>query len=93
VAFFSFWWPRISASTRFWPIAEPAQADYERLREIVLTGDDVGELLWLSSFRSPDCASFADRMMTPEGPWHRQDLRFLCVGALRPDLQFGSLGH
>jgi hypothetical protein len=32
-------------STRFWPIAEPAQADYEQLREIVLTAGDLGELL------------------------------------------------
>jgi hypothetical protein len=28
-----------------WPIAEPAQADYERLREIVLTDGELGELL------------------------------------------------
>jgi hypothetical protein len=32
-------------SRRFWPIAEPAQADYERLREIVLTGGERGMLL------------------------------------------------
>jgi hypothetical protein len=32
-------------STRLWPIAEPAQADYEQLREIVLTGGKLGELL------------------------------------------------
>jgi len=32
-------------SSRFWPIAEPAQADYEQLREIVLTGGELGELL------------------------------------------------
>ena len=32
-------------SARFWPIAEPAQADYEQLREIVLTGGELGELL------------------------------------------------
>jgi hypothetical protein len=28
-------------SGRFWPICEPAQADYEQLRAIVLTGGDV----------------------------------------------------
>ena len=32
-------------SGRFWPIAEPAQADYEQLREIVLAGGELGELL------------------------------------------------
>ena len=32
-------------SGRFWPICEPAQADYEQLREIVLAGGDVGEML------------------------------------------------
>jgi hypothetical protein len=29
----------------WWPIAEPAQADYEQLREIVLAGGELGELL------------------------------------------------
>ncbi len=32
-------------SGRFWPIAEPAQADYEQLREIVLAGGELGEIL------------------------------------------------
>ena len=32
-------------SGRFWPIAEPAQADYEQLREIVLAGGELGDLL------------------------------------------------
>ncbi len=32
-------------SGRFWPIAEPAQADYEQLRELVLGGGELGELL------------------------------------------------
>jgi hypothetical protein len=32
-------------SERFWPIAEPAQADYEQLREIVLAGNELGGLL------------------------------------------------
>ena len=31
--------------SRLWPIAEPAQADYEQLREIVLAGGELGELL------------------------------------------------
>lgn len=32
-------------SGRFWPIAEPAQADYEQLRAIVLAGGELGEVL------------------------------------------------
>ncbi|MDA8067059.1 MAG: hypothetical protein M0T77_00385 [Actinomycetota bacterium] len=32
-------------SERFWPIAEPAQADYEQLRELVLSGTVLGESL------------------------------------------------
>jgi hypothetical protein len=32
-------------SARFWPISEPAQADYEQLREIVLAGGELGEVL------------------------------------------------
>jgi hypothetical protein len=30
---------------RFWPIAEPAQADYEQLRAIVLQGEPIDDLL------------------------------------------------
>ena len=37
-------------SERFWPIAEPAQADYERLRELVLSGGELGELLTARRF-------------------------------------------
>jgi hypothetical protein len=32
-------------SERFWPVAEPAQADYEQLRAIVLAGGQLDELL------------------------------------------------
>jgi hypothetical protein len=32
-------------SGRFWPVGEPAQADYEQLREIVVAGGQVGEIL------------------------------------------------
>jgi hypothetical protein len=32
-------------SGRFWPVAEPAQADYEQLRAIVLAGGQLGDLL------------------------------------------------
>jgi hypothetical protein len=31
--------------SRLWPIAEPAQADYEQLREIALGGGELCELL------------------------------------------------
>ncbi len=30
---------------RFWPIAEPAQADYEQLRALVLAGETIDDLL------------------------------------------------
>jgi hypothetical protein len=36
---------RLEVSGRFWPIAEPAQAGYEQLREIALTGGELGEIL------------------------------------------------
>jgi hypothetical protein len=32
-------------SGRFWPIAEPAQADYEQLRALVLAGEPIADLL------------------------------------------------
>lgn len=32
-------------SARFWPIAEPAQADYEQLRALVLAGEPIDGLL------------------------------------------------
>ncbi len=32
-------------SSRLWPIAEPAQADYERLRAIVLAGGEPSDIL------------------------------------------------
>ena len=32
-------------SSRFWPVSEPAQADYEQLRELVLAGGPLDELL------------------------------------------------
>jgi hypothetical protein len=32
-------------SERFWPLAEPAQADYEQLRAIVIAGGQLDELL------------------------------------------------
>jgi hypothetical protein len=38
-------------SERFWPIAEPAQADYERLRAMVLAGEPLDELLAARRFQ------------------------------------------
>ena len=32
-------------SRSFWPVGEAAQADYERLREIVLAGGELGQVL------------------------------------------------
>lgn len=32
-------------SARFWPVSEPAQADYEQLREIALAGGELGDIL------------------------------------------------
>ena len=37
-------------SARFWPISEPAQADYEQLLGIVLAGGDLGEILAVRRF-------------------------------------------
>lgn len=37
-------------SERFWPIAEPAQADYEQLRQLVLIDGELGELLTARRF-------------------------------------------
>jgi hypothetical protein len=38
-------------SERFWPIAEPAQADYERLRAGVLAGEPLDDLLATRRFQ------------------------------------------
>jgi hypothetical protein len=32
-------------SSRFWPVGEPAQADYERLRALVVAAEPCDELL------------------------------------------------
>ena len=37
--------------SRLWPIAEPAQADYEQLREIALKGGELGDLLTARRFQ------------------------------------------
>jgi len=37
-------------TSRLWPIAEPAQADYERLRAIVLAGGELSDILGARRF-------------------------------------------
>jgi hypothetical protein len=48
-------------SERFWPIAEPAQADYEQLREIVLTGGELSEMLATRRFDRRGLAGLISR--------------------------------
>jgi hypothetical protein len=65
-------------SGRFWPICEPAQADYERLREIVLAGGDVGEML--------AARRFARRGLAGLISWPSAEPAYLgsVIGARRP---------
>ena len=67
-------------SDRFWPIAEPAQADYEQLRELVLTGGELGELLaarrferrglaGLISWPAAEPAYLGSVLGAPRPPW------------------------
>jgi hypothetical protein len=79
-------------SGRFWPIAEPAQADYEQLREIVLAGRELGELLaarrferrglaGLISWPAAEPAFLGLVISAPRPPWSgREDPReaYLC---------------
>ena len=66
--------------SRLWPIAEPAQADYEQLREIVLRGGELGELLaarrferhglaGLISWPSAEPAYLGSVIGAPRPPW------------------------
>jgi hypothetical protein len=65
-------------SGRFWPIAEPAQADYERLREIVLAGADLGGLLAARRFERRGLAGLIS--------WPHAEPAYLgsMIGAPRP---------
>ena len=65
-------------SGRFWPIAEPAQADYEQLREIVLTGGELGEFL--------AARRFARRGLAGLISWPSAEPAYLgsVIGARRP---------
>ena len=59
-------------SGRFWPIAEPAQADYEQLREIVLAGGELGELLAARRFERRGLAGLICMACRPSPPtWAR----------------------
>jgi hypothetical protein len=51
-------------SGRFWPIAEPAQADYERLRAAVVAGEAIDELV---------AARFARRGLAGLIAWPRSE--------------------
>ena len=65
-------------SGRFWPIAEPAQADYEQLREIVLAGGELGEVL--------TARRFARRGLAGLISWPQAEPAYLgtVIGAGRP---------
>ena len=65
-------------SRRFWPICEPAQADYEQLREIVLAGGDVGEMLATRRFARRGLAGLIS--------WPSAEPAYLgpVIGACRP---------
>ena len=65
-------------SGRFWPIAEPAQADYEQLREIALAGGELGEVL--------AARRFARRGLAGLISWPQAEPAYLgsVIGAGRP---------
>ena len=65
-------------SGRFWPISEPAQADYEQLRAIVLAGGELGEIL--------AARRFARRGMAGLISWPSAEPAYLgsVIGAHRP---------
>jgi hypothetical protein len=65
-------------SERFWPIAEAAQADYERLREAVLAGESVEGLL--------AARRFARRGLPGLIGWPQAEPAYLgsVIGARRP---------
>jgi len=64
--------------SRLWPIAEPAQADYEQLRELVLAGGELGELLAARRFERRGLAGLIS--------WPSAEPAYLgsVIGALRP---------
>ena len=77
--------------SRLWPIAEPAQADYEQLRELVLRGGELGELLaarrferrglaGLISWPTAEPAFLGSMIGAPRVPWcGAEDPREACL--------------
>lgn len=65
-------------SSRFWPVAEPAQADYERLRALALAGEPRGELLAARRFERRGLAGLI------KWPAAEPDYLGLLIGACRP---------
>lgn len=65
-------------SQRFWPVAEAAQADYERLRAAVLAGEAIDELLAARRFGRRGLAGLIG--------WPQSEADYLgcVVGAGRP---------
>lgn len=65
-------------SSRFWPIAEPGQADYEQLREIVLAGGELAEIV--------AARRFARRGLAGLISWPSAEPAYLgsVIGAYRP---------
>jgi hypothetical protein len=65
-------------SSRFWPVSEPAQADYERLRALVLAGERCGELLAARRFERRGLAGLVS--------WPQAEPDYLAslIGAGRP---------
>jgi len=65
-------------SARLWPIGEPAQADYEQLREIVLAGGELGDIL--------AARRFARRGLAGLISWPQAEPAYLgsVIGAPRP---------
>jgi hypothetical protein len=65
-------------SSRFWPVAESAQADYERLRALALAGEACDELLVARRFERRGLAGLIG------WPAAEPDYRGSLVGARRP---------
>jgi hypothetical protein len=58
-------------SGRCWPIVESAQADYEQLRELVLTGGELGELLAARRFERRGLAGLISWPVASPRSWAR----------------------
>jgi hypothetical protein len=65
-------------SVRFWPVAEPAQADYEQLRELALTGGSLDGLLVARRFERRGLAGLIS------WPAAEPDYLGSVIGACRP---------